>query len=62
MSQTDTDGTQTYVGNIIPINNLYSNKRVVARYNAMGQEVGADAKGVVITLYEDGTTERNYVD
>lgn len=62
LSQTDTDGTQEHVGSIIPINNRFSHLKVVSRYNAMGQEVGADAKGVVITLYEDGTTERVYVD
>lgn len=62
LSQTDTDGTQTYVGSVIPINNRFSHLKVVSRYNAMGQEVGADAKGVVITLYEDGTTERVYID
>lgn len=62
LSQTDTDGTQTYVGNIIPIDNRYSDKKLVIRYNAMGQEVGADAKGVVINVYEDGTIERIYVD
>jgi len=62
LSQTDTDGSQEYVGSIIPINNRFSHLKVVSRYNAMGQEVGADAKGIVITLYEDGTTERIYVD
>lgn len=62
LSQTDIDGTQEYVGRIIPLNNRFSDKKVVSRYNAMGQEVGADAKGVVITLFEDGTIDRTYVD
>lgn len=62
LSQTDTDGSHTFVGGIVPINNRFSDKKVVSRYNTMGQEVGDDAKGVIILLFEDGKTERIYVD
>jgi hypothetical protein len=62
LSQTDTDGTHAYVGKIISIDNRFNSQKIIKRYNAIGQEVGADAKGVVINVFEDGTSERVYVD
>jgi hypothetical protein len=61
LSQTDSDGTQT-VFPIITVDNRQSEKTIVKVCNTMGQEVSPDTKGIVILLYEDGTTRRVFRD
>jgi hypothetical protein len=56
------DGADEYVGKIIPIDNRSNIDKIIKRYNVMGQEVGPNTKGVIINVYEDGTTEKIYVD
>lgn len=62
LSQTDTDGNIEFIGKIIQIDNRFSNQKIVKSYNIMGQEILPDSKGVVINLFEDGSTQRVYND
>ena len=62
LSQTDTDGNIEFIGKIIQIDNRFSNQKKVKSYNIMGQEILPDSKGVVINLFEDGSTQRVYND
>jgi len=59
LSQTDMDGTRRNF-DPISVNNTKSVKKVVRMYNSMGQEVGEDATGIIILVFEDGTTQRIY--
>ena len=55
--------TYTFKVTIDPtgINNVVTsgNRTVLGRYNANGQKVGSNAKGLVITKYSDGTTVKS---
>ena len=55
--------TYTFKGTIDPtgINNVVTsgNRTVLGRYNANGQKVGSNAKGLVITKYSDGTAVKS---
>jgi hypothetical protein len=57
LSQTDYDGTLE-VFNIIAVDNSKTERRIVKVFNSMGQEVPLETTGVLILLYEDGTTRR----
>jgi hypothetical protein len=61
LSQTDSDGTQT-VFQVVAVDNRQAQKTIVKVYNTLGQEVPRDAKGMVIVVYEDGTTWRVFRD
>lgn len=50
-----TDQTMTGVSNI---KTDVANKQIVAYYNANGQEVSANAKGLTIVKYADGSTKK----
>lgn len=57
LNQTDYDGTsETFP--VIAVDNRSAGKKVVRIYNLMGQEVPPDTKGMVILVYDDGTTRR----
>lgn len=59
LNQTDEDGTvETFP--VQAVDNEKSEKRIVRVWNEMGQEVTADAKGIVLLEYEDGTVRRTY--
>lgn len=59
LSQTDQDGTvETF--DIISVDNANTGKKVVKVYNTLGQEVPFETKGLVILIYEDGTSKRFY--
>lgn len=55
--------TYTFKVTIDPtgINNVVTsgNRTVLGRYNANGQKVGSNAKGLVITKYSDGTAVKS---
>lgn len=57
LSQTDFDGT-IEVFDVIAVDNRQSTRIIVKVFNTMGQEVPLDTKGIVILLYDDGTTRR----
>lgn len=57
LSQTDINGdVQTYP--LISVDNRSARERAVKAFNAMGQEIPIDSRGLVILVYADGTTER----
>lgn len=56
ISYIDFDGTKTIADEIIYIKN--NRKNPIKRYNSFGQEVDEYQKGLIIYLYEDGTTEK----
>lgn len=58
--QVDTDGVWTIHDELVAIDNSGDGKTVVKVVNLMGQEVAADAPGLVIVLYEDGSMEKRY--
>ena len=55
--QYDMDGKFKVYGPII-LDNSNGIQRVVKYVNSLGQEVGADAKGVVFEIFEDGTSKK----
>ena len=55
--QYDTDGANEMYGPVM-IDNRNKIYKIVRRIDMMGREVGPDAKGVVIEIYEDGTMIR----
>jgi subtilisin-like proprotein convertase family protein len=58
--QVDCDGTETDY-NVIGINNDI-NLVLIKRINSMGQEVGANYKGIVFEYYSDGSVRKTYRD
>jgi hypothetical protein len=59
LSQTDYDGTvETF--DLLSVENSAPVKKVVRVYNTLGQEIPFGSTGVVILLYEDGSTKRFY--
>jgi len=59
LSQFDYDGKKETFKKIVSIDNRsYGDKKIVARYNVLGQSVNEDYKGVVILLFSDGTSEK----
>jgi hypothetical protein len=59
IKMTHADGPDSY-SDMVVINNSAVVKNVIRVYNAYGQEVPRDTKGMVILLFEDGTTEKVY--
>jgi len=57
LSQTDFNGKKKTF-DIISVSNLTVDKKIIKVCNMMGQEITPDSKGVVILLYDDGTTQR----
>jgi hypothetical protein len=55
--QYDIDGANEIYGPVM-IDNRNKLYKIVRRIDMMGREVGPDAKGVVIEIYEDGTMIR----
>lgn len=57
LSQTDYDGTvETF--DVISVNNKQTERTVLKAFNTMGQQVSPDTHGILILMYEDGTTRR----
>jgi hypothetical protein len=56
---THKNGPDSY-SDMMVINNQAVIKNIIKVYNAYGQEVPLNTKGMVILLYEDGTTEKVY--
>jgi hypothetical protein len=57
LTQTDYDGiSKTFP--IISVNNLANDRKIVSKHNLLGQEVDASYKGLVIQVYNDGTSEK----
>ncbi|HRP54232.1 MAG TPA: hypothetical protein PLI97_12100, partial [Fluviicola sp.] len=57
----DYDGKRKiYENNVISVNNLMESKTIVKMTNLLGQEVDADAKGVIIYYYSDGSNQKFY--
>ncbi|MGV3611009.1 MAG: hypothetical protein ACO1N0_08675 [Fluviicola sp.] len=56
--QKDSDGHLTEFETIISIDNRLKFKKIAARTNLLGQIVSENQKGLVILIYEDGTSER----
>ena len=60
LSQTDFDGTvSVFENDIVSIDNKLEKLKVVRVINTMGQEVDENYSGVVILIYEDGSTEKS---
>ena len=57
LKQMNSDNTFEY-SQIISINNYLKERQVEGVYNAFGQQVKIDAKGVKFILYSDGTLEK----
>lgn len=57
LSQTDFDG-ETTVYDYIAVDNQKVARHVQKVFNTMGQEIPFDSKGLVILLYDDGTTSK----
>lgn len=57
--QVDYDGKQTQYGPI-SIDNRENKRALIKTINIIGQEVTEDYSGLVINLYDDGTTEKIY--
>jgi len=57
LSQTDMDGKKTYF-DIVSVDNHNVARRIKNVFNTMGQEVPLDSKGLLLLLYDDGTTEK----
>jgi hypothetical protein len=58
LSQTDIDGTKTFAGNIVSIDNREGSKKIARIINLLGKEVSKDTPGVVIYVFDDGSIER----
>ncbi|MNF07596.1 hypothetical protein D3C80_2078130 [compost metagenome] len=48
----------TVLDDIVSIDNRMKFKKIVGRTNLLGQRISEDQKGLVILIYEDGTSER----
>jgi hypothetical protein len=59
LRMTHKNGPDSY-SDMMVINNQAVIKNIIKVYNAYGQEVPLNTKGMVILLYEDGTTEKVY--
>ena len=59
LKQTDFDGAYSY-SDIVSVKPLNESREVIGYYNAMGQKVDSESKGVVIVRYSDGTFERRF--
>jgi hypothetical protein len=59
LSQTDFDGTHVLL-DIATADNGVASPKIVKMFNMLGQEVPLDTKGLIIVLYENGTTKRIY--
>ena len=57
LTQHDVDGAYEVFDPII-VNNKSSIKIVSRRTNLLGQDIGDDATGIVLEMYEDGTLKR----
>jgi len=57
LSQTDLNGlAETF--DIISTDNRNSEKRILKVLNSLGQAISSDSRGLVIVIYEDGSSER----
>jgi hypothetical protein len=45
----------------ISIDNREKSKKIIKRFNLMGQEVNKDYKGFIINIYDDGTSEKVFI-
>lgn len=57
LTQVDVDGKRTTF-DVISVDNTNMDRRIAKVLNTVGQEIPADTKGLVILLYEDGSTQR----
>lgn len=57
LKQVDMNGDFKYYGPI-SIDNRENNNRILKYINTIGQEVSEDTKGLVLIIYEDGTSEK----
>jgi subtilisin-like proprotein convertase family protein len=53
------NGREEYSNSLV-VNNAQKNRNIIKAYNVFGQEVPRDTKGMVILLFDDGTTEKVY--
>jgi hypothetical protein len=59
LTQVDIDGNfKTYEP--ISIDNTKTNKKIIKKTNLLGQEIDQDYRGVIIEVYDDGTTNLIY--
>lgn len=56
--QKDFNGQLTIIDDIVSIDNRMKSKKIIRRTNLLGQIIPEDQKGLVILIYEDGTSER----
>jgi hypothetical protein len=59
LTQVDIDGQFKTYGPIA-IDNTLTNKTLIKTVNLLGQEINYDYRGVIIEVYDDGTTTLNY--
>ncbi len=57
LSQTDFDGYHEYF-NVISINNVLSQRKILKVINTLGQEVDINSKGIMLIYYNDGSIEK----
>jgi len=60
LSQVDNDGTSTTFEDIVAIDNSGEMRKAYKTVNLLGQEVDPSAKGIVLYIFEDGTTLKMY--
>lgn len=59
LTQVDFDGNYKEYGPIV-IDNRSITKKIIKKTNLLGQEINDDYRGVIIEVYDDGTTILNY--
>lgn len=60
--QKETNGEQVMADKLVSIDNRTQSLKVVGRTNLLGQVIPENQKGLVILLYEDGTSERVFLE
>lgn len=58
LSEIDFNGGMKTMDQYVVLDNTVSKSKVIRLYNPLGQEVDSNYKGVVILLFEDGSTQR----
>ena len=56
--QKETDGQKLAAENLVSIDNRIRSKKIAYRTNLLGQVVSENQKGLVILVYEDGSSEK----
>lgn len=58
LTQKDFNGQATILDNMVSIDNRNAQKTIVYRTNLLGQKIPETQRGLIILVYEDGTSER----